>query len=875
MAGLSRRTFVYTGSLLPVALTTVPAPAAAAETEPPIRIHEGSLDPWKVPVAELDGRKLAQSLALYTPIWSDNWAVYVADTFARGTGGATGDDTSAESVIVRIPKRSNTASRSEHQTFRAGVHKLDTSILGHRGATIGTSDAGSLFHHPQAHNIIGVPWSGESANKPREPKSMTPVHAHPGIATGSSYRRLFRDPYTGRLYMVSRGTSSQAFVSLWNDELQTFESTARDSNGEPQDGLNDPRKGGAYGHEIAFAPSTTGGESLIYCAPEFFVPYLQCPTANRGFPRRDTGIVLSTDGGRTWTKITNQKEKLGRFAPDTIDVLFPGPDPAPNASKTPGMVNDPSQPGPYDTSRHNGAGAKIAVDISGHPLVFLTWANPDESRTAGDPKQRIPRSLWVARVDPKTGKPTRRVLLAPEGNWDVGRCSVAYNTDGVVAVVVSQSDDISMNHFGTADDMHANYGDNKDGTEWDKKRMRFFLFLTTDGVNWDRYVIDDGSNRISGAYIDPESLRLDGKIRIYPQFGKDVGRAEVWEIDFDPAPRREIPALAAVTPRAEGGPGQITVSWPAAADGGRPVNYAVFSNAGKQWNYVSSGMRAITHTGLPPGKTVTYSVLGFDDKNNWSPAVTVTATAGGREADHRKAPPFKPQAWLRADRILDTAIGDAVSSWSSSGTLELKAERPVGASTDALPRLVDGPAGRTALRFDRSARSRLHLPIEVDSGALTVFVVARLGDADDNHFVIGADGDEAVLGTPKTVTNMYDHQVHLNGQHPGRGASTARERIGAIHRGRWQVLTSRWTAWGTGVRSIATLDNATFIGVDDPTASTAKSALALSIGGVGDTGEFTSQADIAEIVVVNASLGRTDIVRWIDYLAEVHEIDMS
>lgn len=566
-------------------------------------------------------------------------------------------------------------------------------------------------------------------------------------------------------------------------------------------------------------------------------------------------------------------------------MLFPGPN-----ANTPGVIPVSKPPTEvtdqdFNTSWHNGSSARIAVDRFGYPLVFLLWADPDKARVDGKTNLRVPRSLWVSRVDPVTGAEQKTELLPPMGDWDVGECHVTYNKDGVVAVVVAQSNDHSFYYFPTFSDTSSNYGDNRTAPG----QLAFYLFITTDGVTWDRYIIDDGTNRISGAYIDLESLRLDSKLRIYPCFSKEPSRAEVWEIDLVSWAAAEHPTPTVVTPIATGGPGQITITWPAIADGQYPLRrYEVYSNAppgSGAWRTVTNNILAVNHTGLAAGDKFTYRVQAVNEAGAWSPvSPVVSASALDRNAENRSTKsPWVPTVSLRADRILDTQIGDRVTRWDSYLTaVNVAATQLSSDPASSAPILVDGPAGRTALRFERGTRLQLPLDINTENG-LTIFMVVRLLDGDDSYIlsslrngIVIPQGPDA---GPQTVTNMSEHDVLLAGMNIYMGASTGPRAgnianlphisAGPLHRGRWVVLTCRWSTLNGGHRFVAGhMDD--FAGVDsnDPGARTASALLI----GSDPSGTFTSAVDIAELVIINFGIGQEGMTSWYNYLRLSHNL---
>lgn len=265
---VSRRRFLKTAAIAPFVVPMLVTgglaipDVATAET---VRVNPLALAIHKVVVAGLNNQRLAQGMAIYQPIWSDGSAIYIADSLKLIMDGPNAGN--AQSVIVRIPKSGGAAQSTNQTRVNGAIAVVDTENNGHRGSTIMASDLGSIFHHHQSH--IGL-WAGESTRLPRKLDERTPTQSYSGILESSAYRRIFRDPYTGAIYLVCRGSSAQAKLALWDEQRQEFASVLP----QGQDGMNDITQCGAYGHEIAFAkPPTPNAPPLMYCAPEFCIKF--------------------------------------------------------------------------------------------------------------------------------------------------------------------------------------------------------------------------------------------------------------------------------------------------------------------------------------------------------------------------------------------------------------------------------------------------------------------------------------------------------------------------------------------------------------------------------------------------------------------------
>lgn len=226
---------------------------------------------------------------------------------------------------------------------------------------------------------------------------------------------------------------------------------------------------GAYGGDMAFAAD---GTIYVACA------FINTTTTGTGFPRYNATIVKTTDG-TTWTDLAGNPVTL---------PLSPT-----NLGRTPTFA-----PGQLNL-------VGLALDSTDSPVMVAAWAPwPDETY----------RSLWQATWD-GTRVVLRRILDHPTGA-SIGDVHVAYDATTIL-VTVGQVD--------TIDDPDYPTGPFTPGKLW--------LLTTTDGgQNWTRYELHDGAGAsyYSGAYLDPESLRLDGKVRMIPM---DLGAPtnhEVWEL---------------------------------------------------------------------------------------------------------------------------------------------------------------------------------------------------------------------------------------------------------------------------------------------------------------------------------------------------------
>ncbi|WP_424936525.1 MULTISPECIES: hypothetical protein [Bacteria] len=743
-------------------------------------------DGWVTVKGDAAAGRVPSTIGLHNPIWSDADAVYVADTLFVPEAQPQSWVLWGKLTVVRYPKNN----RHAQEAAEVMTAWYDATNVGHRGASVAVTEEGTVIAHASSHGPTYANSTGlylQRSTRPHAVKATSgrtedawsTVMSSPGSVNNSSYyRRFFRDPYTGHLYLVARGNELQVLLLRWVSERQTFvrvdrpNTRRRDTGAGPWvlPGLTHPMAHGTYptpggrddlvpgdtlavyGHDIAFAKGS-GTSSIMYTVPEFMVSE---DRQTNGWPRRDISIMRSDDGGHTWRQ-PGSDPSTG-IAPETFRP--PMYDPANPSVLVPGNVKVVFPGPPFTAStphhmRNNAVGARVAVGAGGVPIVGAAWADPDESPGASIEDNRRHRSTWVARVDPETGAVTRTKLVPHRDGLHAAMPTMAYTSSGLVVVVAAEVDDHDMNG-NTYVPGEQGYA----GTPFPTSSL--FAFTSVDGgLTWNRYTIDNGAQTTdesgafissSGAYIDTEALERDSVLRLYPAFPGAARKAVVWEVrgipEIDGMAKGPRP-IAKPTLRGVALPGnRVNLSWDMADGGGSAYNwYSVqrtngVATAASTWTSLL-GFDPAKSKGMidrvASGSTYSYRFFGSTaTKGNgpFSDPVTVSYTAPARQAPAGGA---TPSAWLRAEDVI-AATYEGVGTWKSAipngpdaVTLDPALRTLSGWNTplDARPRLIcDGPGGRPALRFDRGAKTQLVLPVPAatSTSSFTVIVVARVRD---------------------------------------------------------------------------------------------------------------------------------------------------
>ncbi|MBF4462760.1 MULTISPECIES: hypothetical protein [unclassified Rathayibacter] len=885
--------------------------------------------PVRTGTRSLTGARLPQSVALYTPLWSDADAVYIADSIPEQQWWTVaGRHPRARFGVWRLPKNGATPSFTEVDSG-AGGWEFDESNAGHRGAGVTVTDSGRVLVQPPLHKLQSPGTAGWSnaplavsvSRDPHDISAFSPLPAPAGARMGVSYSRFFRDPYGKTSYLLLRGSDYQALLFTWDDERQLFRPLHReDTRYDPsqpdgygvRDGLNvHPPTGlrtGAYGHELAFSRAAGASTTTLWCAAEFRV---NSGSEQSGFPRRDIGLARSDDGGRTWRHPRSGVAAAQLFTPGLVGpaesnilIVFEGP------VVTAGMTDD---------ARHDSVGARVAVTAGGRVVVVAAWARrpageQDAGLAAGTPIAADYRSLWAAVWDPATSTLERTCLYHPgsrraDGSWGsthhTGLPTLASSLSGTVVVVASTHDDHD----------HAAGRENWDLISEDGKptsfetEARLHVYSTTDGSSWTDSPVSSPlgssavSTGVSGAYVDPQCLDLDGLLRVYPVFPREPTRAELWELpvpgrSLTPLSRRlDRPTLVA-RPLADG----IAVTWaPPPSDAGSAITqYVVHSADGTRANSASPALtatgaagRGIADRTAAPGVQRSYVVFARTSAGASLASATATATSG---AVREVAPPSGPPTfWYRASDLPLVEGARIASAPPATGAVSpVPAVQPDSARQPRF--LSDGPGGLPAIRFDRGEQSRLLLPSPPRfSGVSTVLLVARVRDHDWSHLLAAADADGVLV--PRAPFSRTCHSAHetrsagadTDGTQGLAVADASREIVHRVESaagvGAWKVYVSQWRVdpWsklrvsgqinrcGSSQIELPATDAAVLTAADEP--ASAQTCIGSVTARSGDV--LTSSADIAEILRFDGPMTRARLQDWVLYLLARHRLPSS
>jgi hypothetical protein len=405
-----------------------------------------------------DGVSVLRGLAIYTPLWSTDAGILIAEPVTIS---------SVQQSRVALLNKTTKAVLADVQI---GTSAHD-SIVGHRDSSVCKDSSGNYVVHGEVHHTT---WIGKYGT---DLASLSAIAAPAGAATACSYRRFFRNPYNGDIWMGMRGDSYVAGIYKWNPSTKVMD---RRPSGA-QIGGNGSTVG-YYGMEVAFASATT-----VYATVE---PIRVTSGGMSGYPRQNIGVIKSTDGGASWTGMDGRQLVLPMSPSGESDVAFP-----------------------TFNNLHTAVAGRIGVSSDGAPVVVAAWKHPSETR----------RGLWSAKWDGARWV-RRRMMAAPTNvDFSVGNPHLIYTQAGEIYVVAASSDD--HDNGSSADGIPGALGG-----ERVPENNTLYLFKSTDGLNWQRWAISGPVGGYGGAYLDPESIRLDNVIRLTPRRESDPASSEVWEL---------------------------------------------------------------------------------------------------------------------------------------------------------------------------------------------------------------------------------------------------------------------------------------------------------------------------------------------------------
>lgn len=408
-----------------------------------------------------DGVAVQRGFSLFTPIWTGQTAVYVAEPVT--IGGVP------QSRLAAIDKATGEVVYDVQMAARA-----HNEYVGHLDCSVCEDADGNVISHSSGHYIA---WDGK-VSADGDLSVQTPIAGPSGSSNYCSYRRFFRNPYNGEIWMGIRGDSYLGGVYKWNgtgfDRKPAASMIA--GNSTAVDGIY----WGTYGIEIGF-----GDASTIYVVTE---PMRSTIAPASGYPRNNVGCIKSTDGGATWKTMRGEDIVLPAIPGHDDDIAFP--------------TNFQGQ---------DVVCARIAIGADKQPIIIASWRHEDDAL----------RSLWAAKWDDTNKQWTRRRLAKNNGTYDIGNPHAIYTADGRIIVSVSDTDDHRA----------PSAIDGPTGPEFVPPDNRVNLLVSDDsGVTWTRYGLSAPQGGYGGAYLDPESMRIDGVLRMMPRRESTPSESEFWEV---------------------------------------------------------------------------------------------------------------------------------------------------------------------------------------------------------------------------------------------------------------------------------------------------------------------------------------------------------
>lgn len=360
------------------------------------------------------------------------------------------------------------------QDIQIGTATHDT-ILGHRDCAVAVTDDGIVLAHPESHH---VPLTVTRYNS-EDLAVGASVTAPSGLNTNSSYRRFFRNSFDGSIWLASRGNSYNGYICEFTSGTTL---TMKPTTGQQVAG-SFSQLVGEYGLDLAF-----GGVDTLYLLLE---PFRAAAGNNpSGYPRQNINVVKSVDRGVTWTTMSGKAMAVSTPAAwpgNDDDVAFPNYFRGVDAGNMAGQS----------------VSGKVGIGADGEPIVVASWRHPDDDL----------RSLWMAKWNSGTSKWERKRLLANNGTDHSGNPSLTYY-NGKIIVCAGTTDDHNLV--------------NAEVTPADNQ---LYLFVNTDsGATWRRYTINHAAGGYGGAYLDPESIRIDNILRLAPRRESVPTESKIWTL---------------------------------------------------------------------------------------------------------------------------------------------------------------------------------------------------------------------------------------------------------------------------------------------------------------------------------------------------------
>lgn len=359
------------------------------------------------------------------------------------------------------------------QDIQIGTNTHDT-IYGHRDCAVAITDDGIVLAHPESHHVplTVTRYNGEDLSVGAS------VSAPTGLNTNSSYRRFFRNSFDGSIWLSSRGNSYNGYICEFTSGTTL---TMKPSAGQQIAGSFSQLLG-CYGLDLAF-----GAADTLYLLLE---PFRAASGNPSGYPRQNINLIKSTDRGVTWYSMSGKLMSVSTPAAwvgNDDDVAFPNYFRGTDAGNMAGQS----------------VSGKVGIGADGEPIIVASWRHPNDTL----------RSLWMAKYDTVNKIWNRKRLMANNGVDHGGNPNLTYH-DGKIIVCCGSTDDHNLV--------------NAEITPADNQ---LYLFVNTDsGATWRRYTINHAAGGYGGAYLDPQSIRIDNILRLAPRRESVPTESKIWTL---------------------------------------------------------------------------------------------------------------------------------------------------------------------------------------------------------------------------------------------------------------------------------------------------------------------------------------------------------
>lgn len=431
-----------------------------------------------------DGVHGKQMNGLMTKPWSTETDLWLPTLVAPNT-----------SVLYQLNK--TTKAVVDQVTLRTATYNEQA---GHRECQVAVASDGTLIVFPHGFNPDG--WLCQHSTSPGDLNTLTAT-AQPtgaGNSSGVDYKRFYRNPANGDIWLLLQGDSNYGCLYRWNVAGKSWTVI-----GGPMTQYN----GVSYDQGVFFGP-----DGAVYLLTLHYA-------GGPGYPKGYAGIIKSVDDGANWTDMRGNAITipLDKFEQTTI---FP-------MTAVPGSA----------AINHDCEGVSMTFDSDGNPIVLAAWRNAIEwGEGLGV------REVWQAKWDPVAQDFLRHKLVASKSNNCEGFYGSVTRIGNRIHAIYSEYDWVTVEGF---DAVAANQDDLTPGTNI------YMLVSDDDARSWRRYVLyaaDSDPDIWWGCTLDHEAARIDGLLRFCPHSLTAAGTAEeIWEAPSHASPGIENGTLRLAAPR--------------------------------------------------------------------------------------------------------------------------------------------------------------------------------------------------------------------------------------------------------------------------------------------------------------------------------------